>query len=52
MGIFTLLALCVPLAILVCLFKGAQWIVYKIVDAIEWRHIKKRYSFRRKAWMM
>lgn len=52
MGIFTFVALCVPVAVVACVSKAVAWIYRKIVDALEWRKIKKRYSFGRKAWMM
>ena len=48
MGIFTLLAICVPFAVVVMIVKFVQWAYRKIVDAIKWRRTKKELSYKRR----
>ena len=52
MGIFTMIAMFLPLVILAGVLEGGQAIYRKAVDAAEWRRIKKEHYPRRKAWMM
>lgn len=52
MGIFTMIAFLLPLTILAGIYEGSIALYHKVIDALEWRAIRKEYYPRRKAWMM